>query len=94
MTLQSAQARYDNMLPPEYPEGHEYTGEVYVEDESGEPTLFTFYDGKIVTVMIDEDGTEVPYAQWKGCDKLVAKADAEASELWNAELEEMKNDYY
>jgi hypothetical protein len=44
--------------------------------------------------MSDEDGTEVPYAQWKGCDKLVAKADAEASELWDAELEEMQNDYY
>ena len=94
MTLQSAQTRYDNMLPPEYPEGHEYTGELYVEDETGEPTLFEFKDGKIVKVMIDENGTEVPYAQWKGCDKLVAKADAEAFELWDAELEEMQNDYY
>jgi predicted SnoaL-like aldol condensation-catalyzing enzyme len=94
MTLQSAQQHYDNMLPPEYPEDHEYTGEVYVEDESGEPTLFTFQDGQIVTVMIDEDGTEVPYAQWNGCDTLRAKADAEASELWDAELEEMQNDYY
>jgi hypothetical protein len=94
MTLQSAQQHYDNMLPPEYPEDHSYTGEVYVEDESGEPTLFTFQDGQIVTVMIDEDGTEVPYAQWNGCEKLVSKADAEASELWDAELEEMQNDYY
>lgn len=94
MTLQAAQTRYDNMLPPEYPEDHSYTGEVYVEDECGEPTLFTFQDGQIVTVMIDEDGTEVAYAQWNGCDKLVSKADAEASELWNAELEEMQNDYY
>ena len=94
MTLRSAQARYDNMLPPEYPEGHEYTGEVYVEDESGEPTLFEFEDGKIVAVSIDEDATMISYAKWNGCDKLVAKADAEASELWDAELEEMQNDYY
>ncbi len=94
MTLQAAQARYDNMLPPEYPEGHEYTGEVYVEDESGEPTLFTFYDGKIVKVMIDEDGTEVPYAQWNGCGELAATAHAEAAEMWDAELEEIQNDYY
>jgi hypothetical protein len=36
----------------------------------------------------------ISYAKWNGCDKLVAKADAEASELWNAELEEMQNDYY
>jgi hypothetical protein len=94
MTLRSAQQHYDSMLPPEYPEDHSYTGEVYVEDDSGEPALFTFYDGQIVTVMSDEDGTEVPYAQWKGCDNLVAKADADASELWNAELEEIQNDYY
>jgi hypothetical protein len=94
MTLQAAQQHYDNMLPPEYPEDHSYTGEVVVEDENGEPTLFTFQDGQIVTVMIDEDGTEVPYAQWNGCEKLVVKADEEASELWNAELEEMQNDYY
>lgn len=94
MTLAAAQQHYDNMLPPEYPEGHEYTGEVYVEDESGEPTLFTFYDGKIVKVMIDEDGTEVPYAQWNGCGELAATAHAEAAEMWDAELEEMQNDYY
>ena len=93
MTIKAAQQHYDNMLP-EYPEDHSYTGEVVVDDDNGEPTLFTFEDGQIVTVMIDEDGTEVPYAQWNGCDKLVSKADAEASELWNAELEEMQNDYY
>lgn len=94
MTLQSAQQHYDNMLPPEYPEDHEYTGEVVVDDDNGEPTLFEFEDGKIVAVSIDEDGAMIPYAQWNGCDTLRAKADAEASELWNAELEEMQNDYY
>lgn len=93
MSFTSAQQHYDNMLPPEYPEDHSYTGEVYVEDETGEPTLFIFQDGQIVAVTIDEDGTEVPYAQWNGCDKLITKADKEASELWNAELEEMQNDY-
>jgi hypothetical protein len=44
--------------------------------------------------MIDEDGTEVPYAKWQGSDELVREADVEATELWNAELEEMQNDYY
>ena len=43
--------------------------------------------------MIDEDGTEVPYAQWKGSKSLVEEADIKAAELWNAELEEMQNDY-
>jgi hypothetical protein len=94
MTLRSAQQHYDSMLPPEYPEGHEYTGEIVVDDDNGEPTLFEFEDGKIVAVSIDEDATMIPYAKWKGCDKLLAKADAEAFELWDAELEEMQNDYY
>jgi hypothetical protein len=94
MSLQAAQQHYNNMQPEESPEEHGYTGEVVVEDESGEPTLFEFEDGKIVAVSIDEDGAMIPYAQWNGCEKLVAKADVEASELWNAELEEMQNDYY
>lgn len=94
MTLQSAQQHYDNMLPAEYPEDHGYTGEVYVEDDNGEPTVFEFQDGKIVAVSNDDDGAMIPYAQWNGCEKLVFKADSEASELWNAELEEMQNDYY
>jgi hypothetical protein len=94
MTFQAAQQRYDNMLPPEYPEGHGYTGEIVVDDDNGEPTLFEFFMGRIHAVSIDEDATMVSYAKWNGCDKLVAKADAEASELWNAQLEEMQNDYY
>jgi hypothetical protein len=94
MSLQAAQQHYDNMQPEEYPEEHGYTGEVVVEDESGEPTLFEFEGGKIVSVSIDDDGTMIAYAQWNGCDTLRAKADAEASELWNAILEDMQNDYY
>lgn len=94
MTLKSAQQHYDNMIPPEYPEEHGYTGEVVVNDDNGEPTLFAFEDGKIVAVSIDEDGGMIAYSQWNGCDTLRAKADEEASELWNAELEEMQNDYY
>jgi len=94
MSFKALQERYDNMLPPEYPEDHGYTGEVVVDDDNGEPTLFEFEDGKIAAVSIDEDGAMIPYAQWNGCDKLVSKADAEASELWNAEFEQMQNDYY
>jgi hypothetical protein len=85
MTLAAAQERYDNALPEESPEDHRFTGYVVVEDDNGDDTLFTFEDGKIVTVMIDEDGTEVPYAQWHGCEKLVTKADAEAFEIWESE---------
>lgn len=94
MILRAEQERYDNMLPAEYPEDNSYTGEVVVDDDNGEPTLFEFEDGKIVAVSIDEDGTMIPYAKWNGCDKLAEKADAQASELWDAELEEMQNDYY
>jgi hypothetical protein len=36
--------------------------------------------------MIDEDGTEVPYAQWQGSKSLVEEADIKAAELWNAEV--------
>ena len=93
MTLRAAQQKYDNMLPLEMQEGHCYTGEIVVEDDNGEPTLFEFFMGQIHAVSIDEDGNMIPYAQWKGCDKLRAKADAEASELWDAVLEEMQNDY-
>lgn len=84
MTLRAAQQKYDNMLPPEMPEGHCYTGEIVVEDDNGEPTLFEFFWGQIRAVSIDEDGTMIPYAQWNGCDKLAEKADAEASEIWSA----------
>lgn len=89
MSFIRAQAAYDAMLPPDDPEEHEYSGDIVVGD-----TLFTYLHGQIVTVMIDEDGTTVPYAQWQGSDELVREADFEAAELWNAELEEMQNDYY
>ena len=89
MSFIRAQAAYDAQLPPEDPEEHEYSGDIVVGD-----TLFTYLHGQIVTVMIDEDGTEVPYAQWQGSEDLVREADVEAAELWNAELEEMQNDYY
>lgn len=84
MTLQAAQERYDNMLPPEYLEEHCYTGEIVVEDDNGEPTLFEFFMGQIHAASIDEDGTMVPYAKWNGCDKLAEKADAQASAIWSA----------
>ena len=84
MTLRAAQERYDNMLPAEYSEGHCYTGEIVVEDDNGEPTLFEFFMGQIHAVSIDEDGNMIPYAQWNGCDKLAAKADEEASMIWSA----------
>jgi hypothetical protein len=89
MSFTKAQESYDAMLPPEGEEEHSYSGDVVVGD-----TLFTYLHGQIVTVMIDEDGTEVPYAQWQGSEDLVREADVEAAELWNAELEEMQNDYY
>ena len=84
MTFQAAQQRYDNMLPDEAPEDHCYTGDVVLDDESGEPTLFSFYRGQIVAVSIDENGTMAPYAQWNGSEDLAAKADAEAAEIWSA----------
>jgi hypothetical protein len=84
MTLRAAQERYDNMQPDEMPEGHCYTGEIVVEDDSGEPTLFEFFMGQIRAVSIDEDGNMIPYEQWNGCDKLVTKADEEASMIWSA----------
>ena len=89
MSFTKAQERYDAQLPPEDPEEHEYSGDVVVGD-----TLFTFLRGQIVSVMIDDEGTTVPYAQWHGSDELVQEADTEAAELWNAQLEEMQNDYY
>ena len=89
MSFTRAQAAYDAMLPPDDPEEHEYSGDIVVGD-----TLFTYLHGQIVTVMIDEDGTEVPYSEWQGSDELVKEADTEAAELWSAELEEMQNDYY
>jgi hypothetical protein len=88
MSFTRAQAAYDAQLPPEDPGEHSYSGDVVVGD-----TLFTYWYGQIVSVMIDEDGTEVPYAQWKGSKSLVEEADIKAAELWNAELEEMQNDY-
>jgi len=84
MSLAAAQERYDNMQPEEMPEGHSYTGEVVLDDENGEPTLFEFYCGMITDVSIHEDGTMIPYAQWNGSDELAAKADAEAAEMWSA----------
>jgi hypothetical protein len=84
MSLAAAQERYDNQLPEEMPEGHNYTGEVVLDDENGEPTLFEFYCGMITDVSIHEDGTMIPYAQWDGSDELAAKADAEAAEMWSA----------
>ena len=84
MTLKAAQERYDNMLP-ENPDGHHlYTGDVVLDDENGEPTLFVFHCGAILAVSIDEDGTMIPYSQWNGSDDLAARADAEAAELWGA----------
>jgi hypothetical protein len=93
MSLAAAQERYDNQLPEEMPEGHNYTGDVVLDDENGEPTMFSFYFGKIVAVSIDENGTTVPYAQWNGSDNLAEKADAEAAEMWEAQIKEMQNDY-
>jgi hypothetical protein len=81
MSFTRAQAAYDAMLPQEDPEEHSYSGDIVVGD-----TLFTYLHGRIVSVMIDEDGTEVPYAKWQGSDELVREADVEATELWNAEL--------
>ena len=81
MSFTRAQAAYDAQLPEEDPEEHEYSGDVVVGD-----TLFTYLHGRIVSVMIDEDGTEVPYAKWQGSDELVREADVEAAEQWNAEL--------
>lgn len=89
MSFTRAQAAYDAQLPEEGPEEHEYSGDVVVGD-----TLFTFLRGQIVSVMIDDEGTTVPYAQWQGSEALVKEADIEAAELWNAQLEEMQNDYY
>ena len=84
MTLRAAQQRYDNMQPEELPEGHFYTGDVVLDDENGEPTLFEFYCGAILAASIDENGTMIPYAQWNGSEELAAKADAKAAELWGA----------
>jgi hypothetical protein len=81
MSFTRAQAAYDAMLPEEDPEEHSYSGDIVVGD-----TLFTYLNGRIVSVMIDEDGTEVPYAKWHGSDELVREADVEAAELWSAEL--------
>jgi ribosomal protein L21E len=76
MSLQSAQIAYDLQLPQEYPE-QRHTGDVVVGE-----TLFTYNYGKIVSVMIDEDGTEVPYSEWNGAATLVEEADAIAYDLW------------
>jgi hypothetical protein len=81
MSFTRAQAAYDAQLPPEDPGEHSYSGDVVVGD-----TLFTYWYGQIVSVMIDEDGTEVPYAQWQGSKSLVEEADIKAAELWNAEV--------
>jgi hypothetical protein len=81
MSFTRAQAAYDAMLPEEDSEEHSYSGDVVVGD-----TLFTYWYGQIVSVMIDDEGTTVPYAEWKGPDSLVAEADIKASELWSAEL--------
>lgn len=81
MSFIKAQERYDAMLPPEGEEEHAYSGDVVVGD-----TLFTYWYGQIVSVMIDENGTTVPYAQWQGSESLVEEADIKASELWSAEL--------
>lgn len=81
MSFTRAQAAYDAMLPEEDSEEHSYSGDIVVGD-----TLFTYWYGQIVSVMIDDEGTTVPYAEWKGPDSLVAEADVEATELWNAEL--------
>lgn len=81
MSFTRAQAAYDAQLPEEDPEEHSYSGDVVVGD-----TLFTYWHGQIVSVMIDEEGTTIPYAQWQGSDELVREADAEAAELWSAEL--------
>ena len=84
MSLSAAQERYDNMQPPESEPEHSYTGDVVLDDENGEPTLFVFRCGAILAVSIDENGTIIPYSQWNGSDDLAAKADAEAAELWSA----------
>ena len=81
MSFTKAQESYDAQLPPEGDEGHAYSGDVVVGD-----TLFTYWYGQIVSVMIDEEGTTVPYAQWQGSESLVEEADIKASELWSAEL--------
>lgn len=82
MSFTKAQARYDAQLPPEDPEEHSYSGDVVVGD-----TLFTYWYGKIILVTIDEEGTTIPYTEWKGPDSLVVEADVKASEQWSAELE-------
>lgn len=84
MSLAAAQERYDNMQPEEMPEGHCYTGDVVLDNENGEPTLFVFHFGAILAVSIDENGTIIPYSQWNGSDDLAAKAYAEAAEIWSA----------
>jgi len=88
MSFTKAQQHYDAMLPPDDPEEHSYSGDIIVGE-----TLFTYLHGQIVSVMIDEDGTEVPYSEWQGSEDLVREADVEAAELWDAQLEEMQNDY-
>jgi hypothetical protein len=87
MSLAAAQERYDNQLP-DYEPDHSFTGDVVIADDNGDDILFTFEDGYIATVSIDENGTTIPYSQWHGCEKLVAKAEEEASVSYFSSQEE------
>jgi hypothetical protein len=94
MTFQAAQQRYDNMLPDEAPEDHNYTGDVYM-DKHG--YCFHFDQGQIATFdYLDaesDEGLDLPMSQYTGSDAILNEADEIAFGEWVNECQAVRDDY-
>jgi hypothetical protein len=80
MDITTAQQAYDLRLPDEWPD-HRFTGEVFAGDN-----LFLYENGRIFSVIIDDEGTQVPYSEWEGCMTIVRDADIQAYLYWKKEV--------
>jgi hypothetical protein len=94
MSLAAAQKRYDNMQPEEMPEGHNYTGDVYM-DKHG--YVFHFEQGQIVSFSFtDSEGDEFsdcPMDAYTGNDAILNEADEIAFGEWINECQAARDDF-
>jgi hypothetical protein len=94
MTFKAAQQRYDNMLPDEAPEDHNYTGDVYMDNHG---YSFRYEGGKIVSFSFtDSEGDEFsdcPMDAYTGSDAILNEADEIAFGEWVNECQAVRDDH-
>lgn len=80
MSMQQAQEKYDNMLPPEEAEEHRYDGEIEVMG-----IVFKYDDGEMYECIVPAQMWPLTYNEQE---VYAAKAEAEAYESWLSSQEE------